>query len=98
MLYTTMENKKLIVLDTETGQIRHSLRSVSGSIVYADNRLFLYGQNGTVQLYSLKDGIPELRSETRIRDGSGHHFSYPVIADGMMYIRRGDALMCYAVK
>jgi outer membrane protein assembly factor BamB len=97
-LFTTMENKKLIVLDTETGQIRHSLRSVSGSIAYAEHTLFIYGQNGTVQLYSLKDGIPELRSETRIRDGSGHHFSFPVIADGMMYIRRGDALMCYAVN
>lgn len=95
-LYTTMENKRLIVLDTETGQIRHSIRSVSGSIVYADQKLFIYGQNGTVQIYSLGDGIPELRSETRIRDGSGHHFSFPVIAGGMMYIRRGDALMCYA--
>ena len=28
----------------------------------------------------------------------GHHFSFPVIADGVMYIRRGDALMAYAVK
>ena len=97
-LYTTMENKKLVVLDTETGRIRHSVRSVSGGIKYADNTLFIYGHNGTVQFFSLKDGIPELRSEMRIRDGSGHHFSFPVIVDGVMYIRRGDALMAYAIK
>ena len=97
-LYTTMENRKLVVLDTETGRIRHSVRAVYGSIVYADNKLFVYGHNGTVQLFSLKDGIPELRSEMRIRDGSGHHFSFPVIVDGVMYIRRGDALMAFAVR
>ena len=97
-LYTTMENRKLMVLDTETGRIRHSLRSMSGSIVYADDRLVIYGHNGTVQLFSLKDGIPELISEMRISDGSGHHFSFPVIIDGVMYIRRGDALMAFEVK
>lgn len=97
-LYTTMENKKLLALDTETGRIRHSVRAVSGSIVYADNKLFIYGHNGVVQLFSLKDGIPELRSEMRIRDGSGHHFSFPVIVDGVMYIRRGNALMAFALN
>ena len=96
-LYTTMENKKLLALDTETGKIRHSIRALSGSIVYADNKLFIYGHNGVVQLFSLKDGIPELRSEMRIRDGSGHHFSFPVIVDGVMYIRRGNALMTFRI-
>ena len=97
-LYTTMENKKLLVLDTETGRIRNSVRAESGSIVYADNKLFIYGHNGKVQLFSLNDGLPELKSEMRIRDGSGHHFSFPVIVDGVMYIRRGDALMAFAVR
>lgn len=97
-LYTTMENRKLLALDTETGRIRHSVRSVSGSITYADNTLFIYGHNGTLQLFSLKDRVPELRSEMRIRDGTGHHFSFPVIVDGIMYIRRGDALMAYAIN
>lgn len=97
-LYTTMENKKLLLLDTESGRIRHSLRSVSGTITYANNALYIYGQNGTVQIFRLKDGLPVLSTEIRIREGSGQHFSFPVIADGVMYIRRGDALMAYAVE
>lgn len=97
LLYTTMENKKLIVLDTESGRISHSLRSVSGAIVYAENKLIVNGYNGTLQIFHLKDGIPELKSEMRIRGGSGHHFSFPVIHNGVMYIRRGDALMAYVV-
>jgi len=97
-LYTTMENKKLLVLDSESGRIMKSVRSASGSIVQADNKLFIYGHNGVVQLFSLRDGLPELESEMRVREGSGHHFSFPVIADGIMYIRRGHALMAYAIK
>jgi len=97
-LYTTMENRKLYCLDTNTGSIRYEVRSVSGSIVYADNKLIIYGHNGRVQLFSMEGGEPELRSEFRIRDGTGHHFSFPVIADGVMYIRRGDALMAFAIR
>jgi outer membrane protein assembly factor BamB len=98
VLYTTLETKKLVGLDIETGQILHSVRAESGSIVHADKILFIYGHNGKLQLFSLNDGEPELKSEMRIRDGSGHHFSFPVIVDGVMYLRRGDALMAYAVK
>jgi hypothetical protein len=97
-LYTTMENRRLLVLDTETGRISHSVRSVSGGMVCAGNTLFIYGHNGTLQLFSLQNGMPELRSEIRIRHGSGPHFSFPVIVDGMMYIRRGNALMAYKVS
>ena len=97
-LYTTLENKKLVGLDTNTGRIRNSVRAVSGSIVYADSKLFVYGHNGIVQLFSLDGENPELKSEMRVSDGNGHHFSFPVIADGVMYIRRGDALMAYAVQ
>lgn len=97
-LYATLEKKKLVGLDTNTGRIRNSVRAVSGSIVYADNKLFVYGHNGMVQLFSLDSGKPELKSEMRISDGNGHHFSFPVIADGVMYIRRGGVLMAYAVR
>lgn len=98
LLYTTLENRKLVGLDTGNGRIRHSVRSLSGNIVYANNMLIVYGHQGMVQLFSLTDGVPELRSEFRVIHGSGHHFSFPVIAEGVMYIRRGDALMAYAIK
>jgi outer membrane protein assembly factor BamB len=97
-LYTTLENKKLVCVDTETGRIRHSLRAESGNLVCADNKLIIYGHSGKLQFFALKDGIPELRSEMRVRDGSGQHFSYPVISGSVMYIRRGDALMAYALQ
>ncbi len=97
-LYTTLENKKLVALDTENGQIDYAVRAENGSIVYANNTLYVYGYNGKLQSFSLKDGEPQLNSEIRIRHGSGHHFSFPVISDDVLYIRRGEALMAYSLK
>lgn len=98
VLYTTLETKKLVGLDTETGKIRHSVRAESGNIIQMDDKLIIYGHNGKLQFFELKNGIPELISEMRIRLGSGQHFSFPVIVDGVMYIRRGNALMAYTVQ
>jgi outer membrane protein assembly factor BamB len=97
LLYTTMENKKLVALDAESGRIRHSVRAVSGSIIHAEGKLIIYGHNGKLQLFSLENGKPEFRSEMRIRQGTGQHFSFPVIGNGVLYIRRGDALMAYSI-
>lgn len=97
-IYTTMETKKLFCLDAGNGRIIHSVRSVSGSIEDAGPQLIIYGHNGIVQLFGLNGDKPELKSEMHIREGSGQHFSFPVIADGVMYIRRGDALMAYSLR
>jgi len=97
-LYTTLENKKLVVLDTGTGRIRHSAKAANGGIVYADDKLYIYGHNGRVQLFGLEGGKPELKSEMHFNEGHGHHFSFPVIAEGVMYIRRGGTLMAFAIK
>ena len=97
-LYATMENKMLLALDTETGRIRHSVRAQSGNIVYAHGKLFIYGHNGRLQLFGFENGKPVLRSEMRISHGTGQHFSFPVIADGVMYIRRGNELMAYSLE
>jgi hypothetical protein len=37
-------------------------------------------------------------SEFRITDGSGACFSHPTIFDGVLYVRRGSALMAFNVK
>jgi len=97
-LYTTLEKRKLVAIDTESGLTRYTVPAVSGSIVYADRKLFVYGHNGRVQLFSIGEGKPDLKSEMRIIHGDGQHFSFPVIAGGVMYIRRGNALMAFSLK
>jgi hypothetical protein len=34
----------------------------------------------------------------RVEKGSKQHWAHPAISDGRLYIRHGQALMCYDIK
>ncbi len=51
-----------------------------------------------VNLVNYEEGLLDPAGQLKIKEGTGHHFSHPVIADGVMYIRHGDALMAYRIK
>lgn len=97
-LYTTVKGNKLVSLEPESGQLRDSLKVANGSLAFADNKIICYGNNGTVNLIPHSGGQLEITGKLKIKDGSGQHFSHPVLSDGIMYIRRGDALMAYKIN
>ena len=97
-LFTTVKGNRLVSLDPENGTVADTLRVATGSIVYADNKFIIYGNNGTTNLVNYKQGVMEIGGEFKVRGGTGHHFSHPVLANGIMYIRQGDALMAYRIK
>ncbi len=96
-LFTMVKGNRLVSLDPGTGAVSDSLKISTGSIIFADNKFICYGNNGTVHLVSYNPERLEKAGELKIREGTGHHFSHPVLSDGIMYIRRGDALMAYNV-
>lgn len=97
-LFTTVKGNRLVSLDPENGTVVDTLRVATGSIIYADNKFIIYGNNGSTNLVNYKEGELEIGGEFKVKGGSGHHFSHPVLANGIMYIRQGDALMAYRVK
>lgn len=97
-MYTTVKGNWLLSLEPEKGAIADSIKVATGSLAFADDKIFCYGNNGEINLVSLKNPSPEVTGKFKIREGSGHHFSYPVIANGIMYIRRGDVLMAYKIN
>jgi len=97
-LFTTIKGNKLVALDPENGSVVDSLKVSSGSIIYTDNKFIVYGNNGNINLVSYKEGQLEPAGQFKVKEGTGHHFSHPVVADGVMYIRHGDALMAYQIK
>ena len=96
--YTTIKGNWLKALDLETGQVVDSLQNAYGSIIYADNKFITYGRNGTVSLLSEKENKLVENSSFKVQKGNRQHFSHPVIAKGIMYIRHGKALMAYKIK
>ncbi len=97
-LFTTVKGNKLLALDPENGDVVDSLKVATGSIIYSDSKFIVYGNNGTVNLVNYEQEQLESAGQFKVKEGSGHHFSHPVVANGVMYIRHGDALMAYSIK
>lgn len=97
-LFTTIKGNWLKALNIENGAVEDSVKVATGSLIFADNKFFIYGMNGEVSLVDYSENKMDVRSTFKVKDGTGHHFSHPVLADGIMYIRHGNALMAYKVK
>ena len=98
-IYGAASKKSWYALDAETGAIAATIpRLGKGSIVYADGRLYGYTEDGRVVLVDPDPANFKVVSSFEITRGSGNHWSHPVIADGVLYIRHGEVLMAYDVK
>jgi outer membrane protein assembly factor BamB len=97
-IYTSSKDNKLKVLDTETGQVTESLSGMKGNLVAADDLLFFYTDNGYINLIKGIGTKLEVVSKFKITQGTKEHFSHPVIANGVLYVRHGNALMAYGIK
>jgi outer membrane protein assembly factor BamB len=98
ILFTTIRGNWLKALELDHGHVVDSLKIADGSLVYADDKFICYGTNGTVTLVSYHRNQFEVKGSLKIKSGTGQHFSHPVLADGIMYIRHGNALMAYQIR
>ena len=90
---------KWVCLDVESGRVMYATNSVKGgSITYADGMLYCYGDNGVLGLVKASSKGHELAGSMKIAPGDGPHWSHPVISGGRLYIRRGNALLAYAIQ
>lgn len=70
-----------------------------GSIIYADGLLYIYDEKtGFAGLLKPDPGKFDLVSNFRIKAGSGPYWAHPVIHNGVLYLRHGEALMAYDIK
>lgn len=98
-IYTGSDSKRVLLgIDATTGQIADSLRIGNGSLALADNMLYYYNQRGEMNLVNPTPDKLILVSNFKITTGSKEHFSHPVIKNGTLYIRRGNALMAYDIR
>jgi outer membrane protein assembly factor BamB len=102
-LYGTTGQSTLCV-DFKSGDVKWQDRGVgAGSVLYADGRLYVHGENGDVALI---EATPEAYNERGKFKPSGQPkrgsreqaWTYPVVANGRLYIRDKNVLWCYDVK
>lgn len=92
-----------VAVDWATGATKYDTNwgggKSKGSIVTADGMLYIYDERrGTVGLVKPNPAKFEVVSEFRITKGEGPHWAHPVLHDGVLYIRHGNAFMAYKVK
>lgn len=101
-LYGTT-NSALLCVDFKSGAIKWEAPSIGvSSVCFADNRLYLHGENGEVALvaptaesYQEKGRFTSPNPPER---GRNKAWAYPVVANGRLYIRELGTLWCYNVK
>jgi len=92
-----------VAVDWNTGETKYeetwSGGSSKGSIIYADNMLYCYDERrGAVGMVKPTKDKFDVVSQFRITKGEGPHWAHPVINNGILYIRHGNALMAYNIK
>jgi outer membrane protein assembly factor BamB len=98
-LYGSGQNNRFwLSVDWETGQTLYTYRDIAkGTVIWADGRLYCYSERGELALLEPgKDGFT-LRGRTSVTHGSNQHWAHPVINNGVLYIRRGNALIAYKI-
>ena len=86
-------------LDARTGEVLFKSNAIGkGVVVYADGLFYCYADNGELGIMEINNNEFVLKSKFRINAGTEQHWAHPVIHNGILYMRRGNALMAYSVK
>ena len=97
---TGHKTSELLCLDMKTGKIVWRTREVrQGATVFADGMLYVYEgpRRGIVSLVKATPAGYQRTGSFEVTEGSDNHWAHPTIANGRLYIRRGNALMAYDV-
>ena len=104
LLYGTT-GEALVCFRFATGEIKWDDRALgAASLCYADNRLYLHGENGQVALvepaadgYHEKGRFSPPDQPKRLNDME-RAWTYPVVAQGKLLLRDQGLLWCYNIK
>ncbi len=97
-LYVASDDKKLKLLDANTGLVLDSLKNIRGNIIFADDKLYCYSDNGNVDLIRLVEGKLSSVSKFKIDKGTREHLAHIVIHKGVLYVRHGKVLQAYKIS
>lgn len=89
----------LTCLDVVTGKVKWRQRTGKGSVTYADGHIYFRSERGPMILLEADPG--EYNEKGRFRQPNRSNkpsWSHPVVADGKLFLRDMDVLLCYDLK
>lgn len=89
----------LTAMRFDNGQVAWRDRSVGkGSVVFADDRLYLYSEQGVVGLAEANPTAYREHGRFQIRPGSAPTWSHPIVSNGKLFIRDQDNIYAFDVR
>jgi outer membrane protein assembly factor BamB len=89
----------LTAMNFDTGKVAWRDRSVGkGSMVFADDRLYLFSEQGVVGLAEASPAGYREHGRFEIRTGRLPTWSHPVVSGGKLFIRDQDTIFAYDVR
>ena len=86
-------------LSVEDGKILYSSGDLGdGCIIMADGMFYCYSEKGEMALISANPSSFNVISRFTVPLGTDQHWSHPVIHQGRLFLRHGNALMVYNLK
>lgn len=93
------KNREWQCIDWESGKVLYTTKEIgNGTVITAEGMLYLYSERGELALVKPGASAFEIISETRVSLGSGQHWAHPVMHEGKLYIRHGNALIAYNIR
>ena len=92
-------NSILTCLEFATGKLMWRHRSVGkGSLIYADDHLYVVGENNTVGLVEATPAEYREKGRFRTADSGWPSWAHPVVSGGRLYIRNQGSLTAYDIR
>jgi outer membrane protein assembly factor BamB len=87
-------------VDFKTGKLAWEAPGVGkgGSVVFADGMLYCYSEDGKVGMMKASAAKCEVVSSFDVTQGEGSHWAHLAVSNGRLFLRHGNALMCYDLK
>lgn len=93
------KNRGWYCIDAKTGkQMWSSKTPANGVVIAADGLLFIYSDRGELVLANAGHEAFEIKGQAKVTHGTAQHWAHPVINNGILYLRHGDALVAYKIK
>jgi outer membrane protein assembly factor BamB len=86
-------------IDAKTGKETWTSTEIGkGVVISADNLLYKYSERGELAMAEVNAKEFKLLGKAKVEKGTAQHWSHPVIDDGILYLRHGNALIAYKIK
>jgi outer membrane protein assembly factor BamB len=93
------DNTILTAMKFDTGEVAWQNRSVGkGSLVFADDRLYLYSEGGVVGLAEASPAGYREHGRFQLKTGNLPTWSHPIVSGGQLFLRDQDTIYAFDVR